>query len=326
MDGEFGSTRTLNLIALVVLAIGACLGIGAVGSNDKTSDDLVAGYTYIGSIPSPTSSPSSTEHGFFTSHWSWPGAFGSECGLTDESGAAGYSGPNGVPDFIDRWAGPGGHLQAVFVFDDLSGGRQIDRSALVDPEKTGPARVSPTHDLVNAYAFATRNDAADLLLYAAVERLAADGPTELVFEFNQDRFHLAETGGIEGQRADGDLRVRAAFDSLLDSVEISVWRVGAADGVGHWTALDSLVGRRCNPPASICALSNSAAVDVGPWPSYDSTGQRLKYLAPGTLFEVAINLSRLSDRETDDAPFASLQIASPTDFAVAGFSLRNASR
>lgn len=197
---------------------------------------------------------------------------------------------------------------------------------MVGPENTGPARVSPTHDLVNAYAFSTRNDAADLLLYAGVERLAADGPTELVFEFNQNRFRLAETGEIEGDLADGDLRVRATFDPMLESVEISVWRIDEADGVGQWAALDSLVDRRCNPAASICALSNSAAVDVGPWPSYDSTGQRLKYLAPGTLFEVAINLSRLSDQETDDAPFASLQIASPADFAIAGFSPRTASR
>jgi len=313
MHGESGSTRTTNLVALVILVVGACLGFGA-------------GNTYIGSHPSPTSSFPSNEQGFFTSHGSWPGAFGSECGLTDDSGTDGRPEANGVPDFIDRWAGPGGHLQAVFVLDDLSGGRRIDRSALIDSKNTGPARVSPTHDLVNAYAFATRNDASDLLLYAAVERLAADGPTELIFEFNQDRFRLAETGGILGERMDGDLRVRATFDHLLDSVEIGVWRTAGTVRVGRWDPLDVLADRKCNPTATVCALSNSLPIEVGPWPSYDSTGERVETLAPGTFFEVAINLSRLADPDADDAIFASLQIASPADFAVAGFTHRIADR
>jgi hypothetical protein len=87
-----------------------------------------------------------------------------------------------------------------------------------------------------------------------------------------------------------------------------------------------LADRRCNPSVTICALSNFLPIDGGPWPSYDSTGERVETLAPGTFFEVAINLSRLADPDADDAIFASLQIASPADFAVAGFTHRIADR
>ena len=52
----------------------------------------------------------------------------------------------------------------------------------------------------------------------------------------------------------------------------------------------------------------------------------METLAPGTFFEVAINLSRLADPDTGPAVFDSLQIASPADFAVAGFGHRPSDR
>jgi len=223
-------------------------------------------------------------------------------------------GSNGIPDFREAWGDYFYRRAAMFVADDISRGRDTDRSMLVAQDAIGAGRVSVMHDLGNVFAYTASDALGQRLLFAAAERLVAGGPSSITFEFNVIPFTVDHTGMILGERSAGDLRAIAMFDATgLSSVEVRGWDATRS----AWITLATVSGEGCDGTGSLCAAVNHTRVAGGGWlsPSADTDGM----LAAGTFFELGVNADALLG--TTNQIYDGVQISTPEDYTGGTFQL-----
>lgn len=219
---------------------------------------------------------------------------------------------NGIPDYQELHGGD----WAVFTADDVSLGTGFEGSALRADGRVENGVAAADHDLGNAYVYLTRDSSGQTVIFAAAERLGG-GASHLDIELNQDHFRLGHGGygtgvpwTVDGQRAVGDLRVRADFGiSGLGNVTVSAW-----DGAG-WQALGSTAGEGCNAAESLCALCNAADIDGGPWTNFDTDGDP-ETLSAHRFLEIGANLGQLAGSTPS---FKTVRISTPQDIAFGYF-------
>jgi hypothetical protein len=223
-------------------------------------------------------------------------------------------GANGVPDFLELWGDYRSRRDAAFIADDVSRGVDIDSTVFVAPGIVDVGVINEMHDLGNLYAYTGADSQGRRLLYAGVERLSTAGPTSVMFEFTVNQFGPDAAGVIQGERADGDLRVIAMFGaSELTSVEVQSWDAAA----GSWMSRSMLSGEGCNTESSVCVTCNGGAVAGGGWlaPSADGSGN----LPVNTFLELGVNVDALLG--TSNIVYTGTQISTPEDYAAETFAL-----
>lgn len=235
-------------------------------------------------------------------------------GAADILGTADQPGP----DWADLFTAEGdlrdGARGAVFIADDVSLGSGFEGTALAgSPDLVRNGTVAAAHDIGNAFAYSTRDAAGHTVLYLGAERLS-DGDSYLEFELNQAVVHLGHGGyghgapwKVLGTRAANDALVRLDFASgALASA--SFYRLSD----GQWQLVAAVAGEGCDEAETLCAISNAAAIDGGPWHSGD--------IAPGRFVEVGVNLGALLGAEP---ALTSIRIRTPEDIAFGYFAEGN---
>ena len=232
-------------------------------------------------------------------------------GAADILGTAGQSGPDwadlftadGRPRDVARYGG----RWAVFIADDVSLGTGFEGTALAgSPDLVRNGKAAAAHDIGHAYAYGTRDSAGRSVLYLGVERLSGrDSFVEI--ELNQARVRLGHGGyglgkpwKVLGARTANDVLVRLDFAAgTLASVSFHRW------SEGKWRLAATLAGEACNEAETLCAISNAAAIEGGPWHPGD--------IAPGRFVEVGVSVGKLLGAEP---ALRSLRIRTPGDFAL----------
>jgi hypothetical protein len=230
-------------------------------------------------------------------------------GAADILGTADQSGP----DWGNLFNAAGG-LQAgargAFVADDVSLGSGFEGTELAgSPDLVRNGRVAAADDIGNAYVYSTLDAAGHTVLYLGAERLSG-ADSSLEFELNQTVVRLGHGGfgqgkpwKILGTRAANDALVHLDFASGgVASVSFYRW------SDGQWQLAASLVGEGCDVDETLCAVSNAAAIDGGPW----KPGE----IAPGRFVEVGVNLGALFNA---DPILNSVRIRTPDDIAFGYF-------
>jgi hypothetical protein len=229
------------------------------------------------------------------------------------SGAADILGTADQPglDWGDLFTAEGGPRDgAVFIADDVSLGSGFEGTELAgSPDLVRNGTVAAADDIGNAYVYSTRDAAGHAVLYLGAER-QSDGDSYLEFELNQAVVRLGHGGfghgkpwKVLGTRAANDALVRLDFASgALASV--TVYR----QSNGEWQALAAVSGQGCDEAESLCAISNAAAIEGGPWNSGE--------IAAGRFVEVGVNLGALLGA---DPVLNSIRIRTPDDIAFGYF-------
>ena len=223
-------------------------------------------------------------------------------------------GADGTPDFLQAWGSYRYLRDAAFMADDVSMGIDTDATMFVAPGVVGAGDVEGMHDLGNLYSYTGADSQGRRLVYAGVERLVNDGPTSVMFEFSVNQFTPDHMGIIQGDRAEGDLRVISMFDtSALTSLEVQSWDAVA----GSWVTRSMLSGEGCNAENSVCVTCNGGAVAGGGWlaPSADGSGN----LPTGTFLELGVNVDALLG--TSNIIYTGVQVSTPEDYAAESFAL-----
>jgi len=235
-------------------------------------------------------------------------------GAADILGTADQPGPDWADLFTAAGGPQGGVRGAVFIADDVSLGSGFEGTALAgSPDLVRNGTVAAAHDIGNAFAYSTRDAAGHTVLYLGAERLS-DGDSYLEFELNQAVVHLGHGGyghgapwKVLGTRAANDALVRLDFASgTLASA--SFYRLSD----GQWQLVAAVAGEGCDEAETLCAISNAAAIDGGPWHSGD--------IAPGRFVEVGVNLGALLGAEP---ALTSIRIRTPEDIAFGYFAEGN---
>jgi hypothetical protein len=226
---------------------------------------------------------------------------------------------NGVPDFVDLYAGEA----AVFMEDDVSRGGVIDSTAFSSADGVVlNAPVAPDHDLGNSYVYAAFDSLGNLVIYAGAERVAA-GDSSIEFEFSQSHIRLGHgpPWAITGDRVADDLLVRVAFaGGYLSSVSISKWvEIDPASGAAAYVEIESLVGEGCNFSETFCITGNAGETDGGSWQNFDTAGDS-ETISANRFVEFGI----AADAVLGARPaYASIQVRSPQDIAFGYFAEGN---
>ena len=174
------------------------------------------------------------------------------------------------------------------------------------PDLVRNGKAAAAHDIGNAYAYGTKNAAGQSVLYLGVERLSGSN-SYVEFELNQAVARLGHGGyglgkpwRVLGARATNDVLVRLDFASgKLASVSFHRWREG------KWRLTTAVAGEACNEAETLCAISNAAAIEGGPWHPAE--------IAPGRFAEVGVNIGKLLKA---DPALKSLRIRTPGDIAL----------
>jgi len=242
-----------------------------------------------------------------------------------------------------------GGLEGAFVVDQLSQGGSKDDTVfakgssknddLIATWKWSTGSTPAKDDLSNFYAYATLDDAGELIFYAGVERISAGGSSHVDFELNQSLVGLDKDPPCGNDRSDGqgdgspceffgekvlnDILVVMDFENGgdLGLLEIRQW-----DGTSY-ALVESVEGEGCNAADTVCAFNNAGAIDGGPWDNYDSKGRVTDTIEPNGFTEAGINVTAL----LGETPcFATLQAKTRSsasyssalkDFAQASFEI-----
>lgn len=198
-----------------------------------------------------------------------------------------------------------GGIDAAFVADQLSVGNLKDDTVFAGSAKndapvttwTWTTGGSPAKDdLTNVYAYATLDEAGELVLFAGVERLAPKGDSHIDFELNQFPIEPGEDPpcddspcAFSGEKTVGDLLLVMDFKKGGDFgfVEIRRW-----DGADYVVA-ETIGGEGCNAADTVCAFNNGSTIDAGAWPTYDPKGEPTTTLDANAFTEIGVNVSQL---------------------------------
>jgi hypothetical protein len=242
-----------------------------------------------------------------------------------------------------------GGLEGAFVVDQLSQGGSKDDTVfakgssknddLIATWKWSTGSSPSKDDLSNFYAYATLNEAKELILYAGVERISGSGDSHIDFELNQSLVGLdkdppcGKDGSdgpgdgspceFTGEKVVNDILVVMDFQKggNLGLLEVRQW-----DGTGY-ALVESVEGEGCNAADTVCAFNNAGDIDGGPWDNYDSHGNVVTSIESNGFTEAGINVTAL----LGETPcFATLQAKSRSsasyssalkDFAQASFGI-----
>lgn len=242
-----------NPVSLTLfLAIGAFL-LGVSGARGSSGPTTVAHSS--NGVSASVRSIQPAIHGLFQLQTSrtWADAI-------DESGRIAA---NGVPDILDTWPAYRSRIESTIFRDDVSAEAGTDSSILIGEGRIGAGSIEARHDFGNAYAFTTRDELQRELLYAGVDRPASGGPSQVVFEFNKERFSVGTDGSIQGERAIGDFRIVADLDADGCTVRFESYSLDEAEGIPKFASLATLVGDGCNESGTVCAVANGGLLEVG---------------------------------------------------------------
>ena len=266
--------------------------------------------------------------------------------------------PDATPDAVEVFGGDA----ATFIADDLSVSGAVDETVFAGSNKnndlvaswnwdTGNAPVK--NDLSNVYAYATRNDDDDLILYAGLERLSPNGDSHVDFEFNQEQIKLddaapcdadgfppppgpndgspcefaGEKTGGPGSSDPSDFIVSLDYTKggSLGSLEVRRW-----DGSTYVPKV-KLTGEGCNAEFNgvgadaVCGFTNSTAIDGGAWPNFDSHAATIDDLPTNAFAEFGVNVTELFGSTPCFATFSAHTRSSASftaelkDFAIGSF-------
>jgi hypothetical protein len=207
-----------------------------------------------------------------------------------------------------------GGLEGAFVVDQLSQGNSKDDTVfakgssknddLIAAWRWSTGSTPSKDDLSNFYAYATLNEAEELILYAGVERISAGGDSHIDFELNQSLIGLDKDPPCGNDESDGsgdrspceftgekvvnDILVVMDFEEGgdLGRLEVRQW-----DGT-NYALLESVEGEGCNAADTVCAFNNAGPIDGGPWDNYDSHGNVTANIEPNGFTEAGINVTR----------------------------------
>ena len=244
-----------------------------------------------------------------------------------------WAAPNGIFDANRNPVGLAtfGGAAAAFLFDDTSqkgasdrttfsgaGGSNKNNDPISDadcaarvPPLTGSAcdtmhwdsgNVPSKDDLVNVYAYAKINPAdGHLIIYSGFERLDPNGDSHIDIEFLKDQVSLDEAVpcndagpdptpcSFTGIRSVGDTIVSMDFvqGGGIGSISVHEW-----DG-SEYIQVGLSGGEGCNAADTICAFNNGAAIDGGPWPNFDKTGNEITEIAQNGFTEFGVDITAL---------------------------------
>ena len=156
-------------------------------------------------------------------------------------------------------------------------------------------------DLTNVYAYATFNDADELIIYSGFERIAPEGDSHVDIEFFQDPVALDEAVPCNdpgndptpceftGIRTLGDLIVSMDFvqGGGIGEVSIHAW-----DGT-QYVQIGVSAGQGCNGDDTICVFNNGIAIHGGPWANFDRGGAVITELPANVFTEFGVNVTAL---------------------------------
>ena len=241
--------------------------------------------------------------------------------------------PNGIFDANRNPVGLGtfGGAAAAFLFDDTSQKGATDRTTFSGaggsnknndplsaadcaarvPPLTGSAcdtlhwdagNVPAKDDLVNVYAYGKiRPSDNHLILYSGFERVDPNGDSHIDLEFLKSEVALDEAipcndpgadatpCAFTGIRSVGDVIVSMDFvtGGGIGSISVHEW-----NGTEYVQVGDS-AGEGCNGPDTICAFNNGAAIDGGPWPNFDKTGNEVTSIQQNGFTEFGVDVTAL---------------------------------
>ena len=344
---QLRSWRGLRLLLATTLAAGLLASVaGEVGAvhGDSVSALFELGPAGLGTTPADVTNIVSDGSG--DPGPDWTDLFDADGDLRDANG-------DGRPD--------AGGEAATFIADDLAVSGQVDRTVFAssnkndDPVATWNWNTGNTpakDDLANVYAYATRNSDNDLVIFAGMERISANGDSHVDIEFNQDAITLDQapppgeaipTCGSDGNGADpgppcefvgGDKRADDFIVSIdftnggtLGTLEVRKW-VGSATS-GSYVPVGNVPTQGCNTnsglaPDAFCGFSNGAPIAFGGWPTFNTKGQ-VETLATNAFAEFGINISEALGRTPCFATFSAHTRTSASfsselkDFAVTSF-------
>ena len=251
----------------------------------------------------------------------WEDLFNPNGTFKDEVDELGVPQPegNGVPDYIDIYDG----LEAEFIQDNISDGKAVDMSALLNEEILSESilfngTVDGVHDLGNAYFLATADSQGNPQLYVAVERLYMAADTFIEFEFNQGRVHLGLGAPwmIKGGRTDGDLLVRMNFIAgLLDSVEVEQWQLGVFQAI---VGTGASPGDGCTDMTTYVFCVRDTPIDhpTEGFEVWDTEYNLVERTPPDDFVEIGLDVAALLGAPVN---FSGIQIRTEEDIAMNSF-------
>lgn len=209
---------------------------------------------------------------------------------------------------------------ATFIRDDVSGDSKSatpdlttftssgsDKNTdLVQSWNWGTTNVPAKTDITNAYILGVNDVNQDLLVFFGAERSAPNGSSYIDIELFQDEISLDRDPKIDpcpdagckfiGEHTAGDLLISMNFNNggALGQVE---FRKRNAANTGYDLIL-TLIGEGCNKDpvnglaiGEACAFNNSAPINGGPWPNFDSQASVITTLPTNAFTEWGVNVS-----------------------------------
>ena len=241
--------------------------------------------------------------------------------------------PNGIfdgnrdPVGLEEFGG----AAAAFLFDDTSqkgasdrttfsgaGGSNKNNDPISDadcaartPPLTGSAcdtwhwdsgNVPAKDDLVNVYAYAKVNPAdGHLIIYSGFERLDPNGDSHIDIEFLKDQVNLDEAIPCNDPGPDATpcsfTGIRSVGDTIVSMDFVQGGGIGSIS-VHEWDGTEYIQiglsgGEGCNATDTICAFNNGSAINGGPWPNFDKTGNEITNIAPNGFTEFGVDVTAL---------------------------------
>ncbi|MCH7998873.1 MAG: choice-of-anchor D domain-containing protein, partial [Chloroflexi bacterium] len=216
-----------------------------------------------------------------------------------------------------------GGVDAAFLMDDLSQASQKDDTIFAGSNKNNDLIATwnwdtgnnpPKDDFSNAYVWAARNRAGDLIIYTGLERLATEGESHVDVQFYREAIALDKSPPcgddltsdpddgspceFVGEKSQGDLMVSMDFEKGGNLGLLRIYEWDAT--IQEYALVFDIPGEGCNPANSfpadtVCAFNSngSGPIQGGPWPSYDRHGNVITELEPNQFTEVGVNVSEL---------------------------------
>ena len=173
-------------------------------------------------------------------------------------------------------------------------------------------QVPAKDDLVNSYVYATMpttGERADhLILFGGLERLDESGDSHLDLEFLQNETNIVDgavsgAGAIPCNDAGPDPTpcefsgVREINDVIVSMDFVQGGGIGAVE-VRRWNGNQYVLegeeaGEGCDDLDAICAFNNGTAINGGPWPNFDKTGDQITNLLPNAFTEIGVDVTEI---------------------------------
>jgi hypothetical protein len=169
-------------------------------------------------------------------------------------------------------------------------------------------------DITNVYAYEVVPSsgplAGHLLLYVGFEREDPSGSSHVDIEFLQSQVAMSEDPPCNDPGSDPTpctfTGIRTVGDVILSMEFLNGGAFGSAN-VREWTGTEyelkaSAGGQGCfdagppppeSPPDDVCAFTNGANIDGGPWPNLDNHGKVINVLQTNAFTEVGADLGEI---------------------------------